>query len=102
RSAPRASANDRHPPHRPGVHMTRTHFSTARDALRRSAVSLAAAATLALSATHAKAHPSVSDASALSALPIVVSVAAPVAVLSAGAALTVVSVEATSTGAVWV
>jgi hypothetical protein len=31
-----------------------------------------------------------------------VSVAAPVAVLSAGAVLTVVSVEATSTGAVWV
>jgi hypothetical protein len=43
-----------------------------------------------------------SDASALSALPVAVSVAAPVAVLSAGAALTVVAVEATSAGTVWV
>ncbi len=43
-----------------------------------------------------------SDASALSALPVAVSVAAPVALLSAGAALTVVAVEATSVGTVWV
>ena len=41
-------------------------------------------------------------ASALSVLPIAVSVAAPAALLSTGAALTVVSVEATATGAVWV
>jgi hypothetical protein len=43
-----------------------------------------------------------SDLSALSTLPIAVSVAAPAALLSAGAALTVVSVEATSAGTVWV
>ncbi|TDM08056.1 MAG: hypothetical protein C4K60_00585 [Ideonella sp. MAG2] len=43
-----------------------------------------------------------SDVSLLSALPIAVSVAAPVAVLSAGAALTVVAVEATAAGSVWV
>jgi hypothetical protein len=53
-------------------------------------------------ATPARAQSTISEASALSALPIAVSVAAPFAVLSAGAALTVVSVEATSTGAVWV
>ena len=43
-----------------------------------------------------------SELSALSMLPIAVSVAAPVAVLSAGAALTVVAVEASATGTVWV
>ena len=47
-------------------------------------------------------HPTASDASALSLLPVAVSVAAPVAVLSAGAALTVVAVEASATGTVWV
>ena len=50
----------------------------------------------------AHAQSTISDASVLSTLPIAVSVVAPVAVLSAGAALTVVSVEATSIGAVWV
>ena len=35
-------------------------------------------------------------------LPIAVSVAAPVAILSTGAVLTIVAVEATSTGVVWV
>ncbi|WP_396271362.1 hypothetical protein [Ideonella sp.] len=43
-----------------------------------------------------------SDISLLSALPIAVSVAAPVAVLSAGVAFTVVAVEATAAGSVWV
>ena len=43
-----------------------------------------------------------SDASLLSALPIAVSVAAPVMLLSAGAMLSVVAVEATSAGTVWV
>ena len=41
------------------------------------------------------------EASLLSTLPVAVSVAAPV-VLSAGAVLTVVAVEASATGAVWV
>lgn len=43
-----------------------------------------------------------SEASALSALPVAVSVVAPVALLSAGAALTVVAVEAASDVTVWV
>ena len=64
---------------------------------------LAAATALALGlAAGARAQSTVSDASALSMLPIAVSVAAPVFVLSAGATLTIVSVEATSVGAVWV
>ncbi len=70
-------------------------------AVRRSAAVVLSAA-LVLPAAHARAQSTISDASVLSALPIAVSVAAPVAVLSTGAALTVVSVEATSTGAVWV
>ena len=64
--------------------------------------SLAAAAVLAASIGSAQAHPPhASDASALSMLPIAVSVAAPVAILSAGAMLTIVAVEATSEGTVW-
>lgn len=43
-----------------------------------------------------------SDASALSALPVALSVAAPVMLLSAGAMLTVVAVEASAEGTVWV
>ena len=66
--------------------------------LRRASVAvLFAASTLA-----AQAQSTLSDASALSALPVAVSVAAPVMILSAGAVLTVVAVEATSTGVVWV
>ena len=52
--------------------------------------------------TPTRAQSTVSDASALSMLPIAVSVAAPAFVLSGGAMLTIVSVEATSVGAVWV
>ncbi|MCA0239625.1 MAG: hypothetical protein LCI02_02110 [Proteobacteria bacterium] len=43
-----------------------------------------------------------SELSALSMLPVAVSVAAPAALLSTGAALTVVAVEATSEGTRWV
>lgn len=50
----------------------------------------------------AQAHGNASEASALSTLPIAVSVAAPVMLLSAGAMLSVVAVEATSVGTVWV
>ena len=50
----------------------------------------------------AQAHATLSDASLLSTLPIALSVAAPVMILSAGAMLTVVAVEATSAGTVWV
>ena len=66
----------------------------------RAAVSLAASLAIATSA--ARAQSDAGEASALSTLPIAVSIAAPVAVLSAGAAFTVVAVEATSTGVVWV
>lgn len=50
----------------------------------------------------AQARSDASELSALSALPVAVSVAAPVAVLSAGAMLTVVAVEASASGSVWV
>ena len=50
----------------------------------------------------AQAHATLSDAGLLSTLPIALSVAAPVMILSAGAMLTVVAVEATSAGTVWV
>lgn len=54
-----------------------------------------------LMATGARAHPpNASDASALSVLPVAVSVAAPVMLLSAGAMLTVVAVEASAAGTV--
>jgi hypothetical protein len=72
------------------------------------ATGLALATTLALilsPAGPARAHAggsSVSEASALSMLPVAVSVVAPVALLSAGAALTVVAVGAASEGTVWV
>jgi hypothetical protein len=68
------------------------------NSMRKFAVSVVLAATLA----GAHAQSAVSDASALSALPIAVSVAAPVLLLSAGATLTVVAVEASASGAVWV
>ena len=50
----------------------------------------------------APAQTTISEVSTLSTLPLAVSATAPVALLSAGAELTVVSVEATSAGAVWV
>jgi hypothetical protein len=64
-----------------------------------SALALAAGA----ASLPARAHGSgASELSALSMLPVAISVAAPVALLSAGAALTVVAVEATSEGTLWV
>src|SRR4030095_3099408 len=65
--------------------------------LRRLAAVLALAACLG-----AQAHPTPSDASAAAMLPIAVSVAGPVALLSAGAVLTVVSVQASAVGTIWV
>ena len=61
----------------------------------------ALAALLAAGVCSARAQSSVSDASALSLLPVAISVTAPVAILSAGAVLTVVAVEATSAGTLW-
>jgi len=62
---------------------------------------IAVAASMAL-AGPAAAQSTISEASALSTLPIAISVAAPVVLLSAGAMLTIVAVEATSAGTVWV
>jgi hypothetical protein len=70
-----------------------------RPPLRRLAAALALTASL---ASTAEAHSSPSDASTLSMLPIAVSAAAPVALLSAGGVLTVVSVQASAVGTVWV
>jgi hypothetical protein len=67
--------------------------------VRRCFARAAVATLLALSLANTQAQ-SV-EASMLSTLPVAVSVAAPV-VLSAGAVLTVVAVEASATGAVWV
>ena len=50
----------------------------------------------------ARAHGGASELSAMSALPVAVSVAVPVGLLSAGAVLTVVAVDAVSDGTVWV
>ena len=61
-----------------------------------------AAALLSFSVACANAQSEASALSALSGLPIAVSVAGPVLVLSAGVALTVVAVEASVAGTVWV
>jgi hypothetical protein len=62
-------------------------------------IALALAAALSQGAL---AHSEVSEASALSMLPVAVSVAAPSALLAGGAVLTVVAVQASATGTVWV
>jgi hypothetical protein len=53
-------------------------------------------------AAPAQAHNGASEASALSMLPVAVSVAAPIGLLSAGAAFTVVAVSAVAEGTLWV
>ena len=67
--------------------------------MKRFATATILSATLAL---HTPARAVLSEASALSMLPVAVSVAAPVGLLSAGAVFTVVAVETASTGTVWV
>ena len=62
----------------------------------------AIAALLAAGVCTAHAQSTLSDVSALSLLPVAISVTATVMILSAGAVLTVVAVEATSAGTVWV
>jgi hypothetical protein len=69
-----------------------------RKTFRQTALALVLTASLG----QASAHSNLSDLSLLSALPVAISVAAPVMVLSAGATLTVVSVQASATGTVWV
>ena len=70
--------------------------------LRQHAAALALAAALAAASAPTRAHNELSEASALSALPVAVSVAAPALLLAGGAALTVVSVQTSATGTVWV
>ncbi len=70
--------------------------------IRRALAHTTLAALLLTSLGGARAQSEASALSALSALPIAISVTAPVTVLSAGAVLTVVAVEASTTGAVWV
>ena len=61
------------------------------------------AALLATSLMNAEAHADASaDLSALSALPVAISVGVPAIILSGGVALTVVAVEASAEGTVWV
>jgi hypothetical protein len=60
----------------------------------------ALSAVLTATSPAARAHGDLSDASALSLLPVAVSVAAPSAVLVGGAVLTVVAVQASATGTV--
>mgnify|MGYP003449304011 FL=1 len=62
--------------------------------------SVVLAASLAVQA--ARAHAEVAEASALSMLPVAVSVAAPSMLIAGGAVLTVVSIQASATGTVWV
>lgn len=66
---------------------------------------LALAPTLVLLPTAARAHGGASDASAASSLslafPVAVLSVAPVAILASGVALTVIAVEATASGTVW-
>ena len=70
--------------------------------MRQHVVALALAAALATTTLSARAHNELSQASALSALPVAVSLTASAMLLVGGAALTVVSVQASATGTVWV
>jgi hypothetical protein len=65
-------------------------------------IGLAAALALTTAAAPARAHGASEASSALSLLPVAVVVAAPSAVLSGGAVLTVVAVQASAEGTVWV
>jgi hypothetical protein len=77
------------------MEMTMTTRATEHTAL---ALLLAAA----LASGPARAHSEVSEASALSMLPVAVSVAAPSMLVVGGAVLTVVSVQASAVGTLWV
>jgi hypothetical protein len=70
----------------------------------KASVSIAAGALLSLALlaqAPARAQGTASEASAVSMLPVAISVVAPAMLLSAGAALTVVAVEASADGTVW-
>jgi hypothetical protein len=70
--------------------------------MRQHAVTFAFLAALGTTSLQARAHDELSQASAISALPVAVSVAAPAMLLIGGAALSVVSVQASAAGTVWV
>jgi hypothetical protein len=70
--------------------------------LAAAALAVASASTPLMPSAHAHRAPHGSELSALSLLPVAVSVVAPVAVLASGAALTVVAVETVSGATVWV
>ena len=76
--------------------------STSMKPIHRKLAHAALAALLAGNLCAARAQSALSELSALSALPIAVSIAAPVMLLSAGATLAIVAVEASATGTVWV
>lgn len=65
-------------------------------------IALCAATLFAAAPIPTRAHDGLSEASALSALPVAVSVAAPAMLLVGGAALGVVAVQASATGTVWI
>jgi hypothetical protein len=69
---------------------------------QRHRLTLVAAALAAALTTTAHAHAGASDLSALSLLPVAVSVAAPSMLITGGAVLTVVAIQASATGTVWV
>jgi hypothetical protein len=77
-------------------------ITAVRRAQRFALCALSAAAITLAPWSAARAHSTLSDASALSLLPVAVSAAAPVLLLAAGASLTLVAVEASATGTVWV
>lgn len=81
--------------------MTKTMFERGTRRLRR--LSRVAVVAVAVACSQAQAQSdALSGASALSAMPVAVSVAAPSVMLSAGVVLTVVAVETAAEGTVWV
>jgi hypothetical protein len=77
--------------------------TTPRPVLSRTLATILSAALLCGTVPAARAHPSdISEASALSMLPVAMVVAAPAMLLSGGVMLTVVAVESTAKGTLWV
>jgi hypothetical protein len=70
--------------------------------MRRRAFALVMTLALGAITITTRAQSDASEASAMSALPVAMSVAAPVMILAGGAALTVVSVQASAAGTSWV
>jgi hypothetical protein len=70
--------------------------------MRQRALAFAVALALGTATVAIRAQSDASESSAMSALPVAMPVAAPVMILAGGAALTVVSVQASATGTAWV